>query len=226
MLFSPVYTYPVDINILIITLMFFYAVCNVTNVHCTQLFHSLFTNMSESKILDNSVVKIDWLEYIMKRMTASAGILGNKILTTHSAHKLLWNLHACQPNYAVNWPQKYPIYQQLQQFRWNPMPKYFNNSFKFNRSATEFQFNQNKAAFQYALNKSGATNSTINKGVQNLVKGNIFGRKTIVTPKMIRHPPQKTVCDLRLWHRWLTSDICIFPLKSLNLLKCMTFLLL
>lgn len=45
-----------------------------------------------------------------------------------------------------------------------------------------FQFTQNNTASRNTLNNSGATSTTINLtgGVQNLVNGNIFGRKILV----------------------------------------------
>lgn len=59
-------------------------------------------------------IVVNKLGSIIKKMTTSAGIVGEKKFTNHSARKHLFQTkrkqHICQPDYANHRTQKYPVH--------------------------------------------------------------------------------------------------------------------
>lgn len=137
-------------------------------------------------------IGVNKLGSIMKRMTTSAGIVGEKKLTNHSARK-----HLVQKLSENNVPanqimqitghkniQSINNYSSLNEIQHRNISSILSNPTapQCSSGSATFQFTQNNTAFRNTLNNTGATSTTINvtRGVQNLVNGNILGGKIIV----------------------------------------------
>lgn len=137
-------------------------------------------------------IGVNKLGSIMKRMTTSAGIVGEKKLTNHSARKHLVQ-KLSENNVPANQIMQITGHKNIQSINnyssLNEIQHRNNSSILSNPTALQcssgsatFQFTQNNTAFRNTLNNTGATSTTINVtgGVQNLINGNILGGKIIV----------------------------------------------